>query len=103
MVPADASGVLFTVDPVTQHRHTLVIDAVKGLGEALVAGQVSPDAYRVDRRGMRILERTLGERTSDAAAGPVLDDDQILELARLGATSRPTTAAPGHRMGHRRW
>lgn len=84
MVLADASGVLFTVDPVTQHRYTLVIDAVKGLGEALVAGQVSPDAYRVDRRGMGILGRTLGDR-ADAEAGPVLDDDQILELARLGS------------------
>lgn len=82
MVPADVSGVLFTVDPVTQHRHTLVIDAVEGLGEALVGGQVAPDAYRVDRRGMRLLERRLGDRGD--AAGPVLDDARIRELARVG-------------------
>jgi pyruvate,water dikinase len=84
MVPADVSGVLFTVDPVTQHRHTLVIDAAEGLGEALVAGRVVPDAYRVDRRGMRLLERRLGDREGAATSGPVLDDARILELARLG-------------------
>ena len=83
MVPADASGVLFTVDPVTQNRNVLLIDAVEGLAEALVGGQVEPDAYRVDRHGMRVVERSLGDREG-AAAGPVLDDARILELARIG-------------------
>ena len=47
MIMSEVSGTLFTADPLTGHRHTLIIDASFGLGEALVSGLVSPDAYRV--------------------------------------------------------
>lgn len=42
MVPADVSGVLFTADPVTG-RPEPVINAVRGLGEALVSGEADPE------------------------------------------------------------
>ena len=90
MVPAEISGVIFTVDPVTQHRPTMVIDAVRGLGEALVGGQVTPDAYRVDRRAMRVLERA----TADHASAPILDDERVLELARLGCAIQDHFGVP---------
>ncbi len=100
MVMAERSGVVFTVDPLTGHRHTLTIDASFGLGEALVGGSVSPDAYRVDKRDRRILERDIGDKAviivPDADHGTrevsldaerrratVLDDAQVLELADL--------------------
>ena len=82
MVDADASGVVFTVDPVSQHRHILAIDAVEGLGEALVGGQVTPDAYRVDRRDVRILRRSTADQ-DDPDAPPVVRDETIVELAGL--------------------
>ena len=50
MILSEKSGTLFTADPLTGHRHTLTIDASFGLGEALVSGLVSPDAYQVDKR-----------------------------------------------------
>jgi len=84
MVAAEVSGVLFTADPVTQHRATLVIDAVAGLGEALVGGHVAPDAYRVDRRALRVLERTIGER-AEGGTVPLLTDERVQELARMGS------------------
>jgi pyruvate,water dikinase len=43
MVNARASGVCFTVDPVTHRRNRLVLDSVSGLGEALVSGHASAD------------------------------------------------------------
>ncbi len=51
MAPAVSAGVLFTADPVTGRRDRIVIDAVAGLGEALVSGHASPDHYVLDRSG----------------------------------------------------
>jgi pyruvate,water dikinase len=46
MVPADAAGILFTADPVTSNRNVAAVEAVLGLGEALVSGLVNPIASR---------------------------------------------------------
>lgn len=72
MVPADVSGVLFTADPATGNRTVTAIEAVRGLGEALVSGRVSPEIYRV-RHG-EITHRT----------GSELGDAQLLSLERTG-------------------
>ena len=50
MVFPQASGILFTADPVTSNRKVLSIDASFGLGEALVSGLVSADNYKVSAR-----------------------------------------------------
>lgn len=50
MVVPEASGILFTADPITGRRKTVSIDASFGLGEALVAGLVTPDLQALDRR-----------------------------------------------------
>jgi phosphohistidine swiveling domain-containing protein len=107
MIPSEASGVLFTVNPLTGKRSETVIDATLGLGEALVSGQVEPDHYVVGDgaindgaiTGDRILSKTLGAKAiaihgrddggtvttdEDASAMQALPDEQILDLARLG-------------------
>ncbi len=102
MVMSEMSGILFTADPLTGHRHTATIDASFGLGEALVSGLVSPDAYRVDKRDMTIIERQIADKqiaiypekaggirqidlTPTQRAQTVLTDGQIIELAQLGS------------------
>ena len=60
LVDADVAGVMFTRNPVTGADER-VIEATWGLGEAVVAGLVTPDSFRVARGG-RELERTLGEK-----------------------------------------
>ncbi|MGI2328939.1 phosphoenolpyruvate synthase [Planococcus sp. YIM B11945] len=60
MVYPEASGILFTADPVTSNRSVVSIDASFGLGEALVAGIVSADNYKV-KEG-RILGKTIAEK-----------------------------------------
>ena len=62
MVDARAAGVLFTVDPVTSRRARVVIDAVEGLGEALVSGESTPDHYLLDREGRTRVEERQGTR-----------------------------------------
>ncbi len=99
MVPSEASGVLFTANPLTGKRTETVIDATLGLGEALVSGQVDPDHYVVDTTRGQIVEKTLGAKAlsirSQTGGGTVttyeaaqnvqaLPDAQILELAGLG-------------------
>jgi pyruvate,water dikinase len=99
MVTPEASGVLFTADPVTGRRRTVCIDASFGLGEALVAGLVTADLYqvragailtkRVSRKALAIrplpeggtVTETLPPEEQDRQALP---DDRILELAELG-------------------
>ena len=49
MVDADASGVCFSVDPVTGDAGRIVIEAISGLGELLVQGLVAPDQYTVEK------------------------------------------------------
>lgn len=56
----EVAGVLFTVDPLTGSDER-VIEASWGLGEAVVAGRVIPDRYRLGRDG-EVLERTEGRK-----------------------------------------
>ncbi|MDQ4127360.1 MAG: hypothetical protein M3151_05340 [Actinomycetota bacterium] len=58
LVVADCAGVLFTRNPVNG-ADEIVIEASWGLGEAVVAGLVTPDRFRISREGM-VLERTPG-------------------------------------------
>ena len=62
MVQSEASGVLFTANPLTGNRTETVIDATFGLGEALVSGQVEPDHYIVESNTGRIVQKTLGAK-----------------------------------------
>ncbi|WP_233204293.1 PEP/pyruvate-binding domain-containing protein [Halegenticoccus soli] len=63
MVDAAAAGVLFTADPATGNRHVSAVDASFGLGESIVAGDVTPDHALVDARTDEVLEYTVGTKT----------------------------------------
>lgn len=78
MVDAEASGVLFTANPRTGKRSESVVDAVFGLGEALVSGQVTPDSFVCDTVSGAIVSRAI------AGAAPSLGDDQLQGLLALG-------------------
>ncbi|GGP97438.1 rifamycin-inactivating phosphotransferase [Streptomyces roseolilacinus] len=99
MVFPEASGTLFTADPLTGHRKTATVEAGFGLGEALVSGLVNPDLFKV-RHG-EIVDRTIVAKqravqalptggTRDVAVDarrreqPALTDDQVVRLVRLG-------------------
>ncbi len=84
MVPADAAGVAFTANPVTGARDEILVSAVPGLGEKLVAGEVTPDEWVVrgedvhntgDRHGALSVEQVrrvaaLAERVAATFGGP---------------------------------
>lgn len=101
MVLPDVSGILFTADPVSQNRHITSIDASYGLGEALVAGLVSADLYRVDTRRNALVEVKIGDKrlairplptggtfqetlSDEQRTAQVLTTAQAIALAQLG-------------------
>lgn len=55
MVESEVSGVMFSVDPVTQDKGKIIIEAIYGLGEYIVQGKVTPDHYEVDKKTFEIL------------------------------------------------
>ncbi|MBI5872353.1 phosphoenolpyruvate synthase [archaeon] len=48
-VNSDKSGVIFSVNPTTQNKEEIVIEAGFGLGEAVVLGEIAPDQYILDK------------------------------------------------------
>lgn len=85
MVDADKAGVMFTVDPVQRRRDRMIIEAVSGLGEALVAGEATPDHYVVDRAGA--VKR-------EVAPTSLLAPDELGLLAGLGTQLEEHFGAP---------
>jgi pyruvate, water dikinase len=99
MVRSDVAGVLFTCDPVRGRRDRMVVEAVLGLGEAAVSGQVTPDHYILKRDGTIRKSQISPQRfaivpieaggTEERELGPEgaaqkLGEEQLRELARLG-------------------
>ena len=101
MVLPDVSGIMFTADPISGERHMTTIDASYGLGEALVAGLVSADLYKVDCRTNTVTDVQIAEKkliikplpdggtieepiSGDACFAQVLTQEQALRLAQIG-------------------
>ena len=63
MVNAQASGVMFTVDPVSGLDSAITINSAWGLGEAVVGGDVTPDTVVIDRRSGRVVKQRTGAKT----------------------------------------
>jgi len=70
MIPSEKSGVVFTVNPVTAKDTEMLIEAVFGLGEALVGGEVTPDQYFYDWYSDEKKERNIAEKTKAHYAKP---------------------------------
>lgn len=102
MVPSEASGVIFTVDPSVGATDHMVIEAVFGQGEAIVSGRVEPDTYLVRKDKPTVMSVRIGLKKMKIVRGPdgrdqeieldaeagltrVLTDEQVLELAHLAA------------------
>lgn len=99
MVESDKSGIAFSIDPVTNDKNKLVIEAIFGLGEFIVQGKVTPDHYEVDKKSMLILKKEPHYQTSKLVKSGIsnkeiklgkkigsivkLSDQEIIRLAFL--------------------
>lgn len=86
MVDPVKSGVMFTADPVNRRRDRMVIEAVFGLGEQVVSGEVTPDHYVVDHAGTIKREHIVNTR--------VLEQEEIRQLVKLGKELAKRFGAP---------
>jgi pyruvate,water dikinase len=110
LVPADVAGVMFTVDPVHGRKDRILIEAVLGLGEAVVSGEVTPDHYLLKRDG-RIARETVavqpfmirglpGGGTEEHPLTPQeggrrkLDDATLAQLAGIGCALQSALGGP---------
>lgn len=100
MVQSDVSGIMFSIDPVTNNKSRIVIETVWGLGEYIVQGKVTPDHYEVNKSDLMITDRKFVSQKIMLARDkngvtkelPVpkskvdqrkITDKEIIELARL--------------------
>jgi len=105
MVQSEASGVMFTLEPVTSDKSKIAIEAVLGLGEMIVSGDVTPDTYIVSKDGLKISSKKIAQQewklirskesknkganikvllTPEEQAQQKISDDDIITLAKLG-------------------
>lgn len=105
MVQSEVSGVMFTVEPVTSDRGKIAIEAVIGLGEMIVSGDVTPDTYIVSKNGKEIVSKEIAKQewkliknskgdgtrinvkvplTTEEQDSQKISDEDILALAEIG-------------------
>jgi len=63
MIQSDVSGIAFSIDPVTNNKSVITIEAIYGLGEYIVQGKVTPDHYEVIKKDCSILEKEIKKQT----------------------------------------
>ncbi len=105
MVQSEASGVMFTLEPVSSDQSKIAIEAVLGLGETIVSGDVTPDHYIVNKDSMDIVTKEIARqewkliRNEDNNSGEAnltvvltakeqeeqkVSDEDIITLAKIG-------------------
>lgn len=106
LVHAEVAGVLFSRDPLSG-EDVRTVEASWGLGEAVVAGLVTPDRYRIARGG-RVLEKHAGEKdlairwseSGDGTEEHAIDDHRVeahcLDEAMLLALDALCTRCEAH-------
>jgi len=104
MVQSQSSGVMFTLEPVSSDKSKIIIEAIYGLGEAIVGGEVNPDLYIIDKEGPRISTKKIGDQEWQLIKNPdgrgdeanikvdlspasqkqqKISDDDIMQLVKL--------------------
>lgn len=100
MVDSDVSGVMFTVNPVTEDPNELMIEATFGLGELLVQGEITPDNFLIRKNDLKVINTDIQvkekklifqdgknvevELSEEEEGRRTLTNEQIKELAALG-------------------
>jgi len=65
LVQSDISGVMFTVNPVTNEKNQIIVEAIWGLGEYIVQGTVSPDQYIIDKNNWTVVSENHVEQKTE--------------------------------------
>jgi phosphoenolpyruvate synthase/pyruvate phosphate dikinase len=110
LVASDVSAVVFSANPVTGSRDEMLINASWGLGESIVGGTVTPDTFIVRKSDLAVMERVIADKQRMTVSAPrgtrevdvprflrkevYLNDEQVVELAKLARTLEGTMEHP---------
>ncbi len=99
MADADKAGVAFTQNPATGAPNELIIEAAFGLADPVVAGEISPDYYLVEKDTLNILDQQVKYKkfkrvrrdgqtvdidlSEEEGRRQVLDEDEIKAVAKV--------------------
>jgi len=96
MVESEVSGIMFTIDPITNDAGKITIESIFGLGQPIVSGEITPDQYLLDKKTLKIVKKhVVLQDWQLVKAGKVkisrayqdqqkLSDEKIKELAEYG-------------------
>ena len=110
LVAADVAAVVFSANPITGNRDEVMINASWGLGESIVGGTVTPDTFIVRKSDLEIIQRVIADKQRMTVSAPggthevevprflrnttSLNDEQVIEMARLAITLEATMEHP---------
>lgn len=108
LVPASASAVVFTANPLTGDADEVLVHATCGLGPTLVDNEVTPDVAILDKRDLALRRLDVGDkhlRVDPRAAGglvrsrrngeaPAISEDQLRALAALAVEAERRLGTP---------
>ncbi len=110
LVASDVSAVVFSANPITGNRDEVMINASWGLGESIVSGTVTPDAFIVRKSDLAVVQRIIADKQRMTVSTPggthevdvprflsntsSLSDDQVIEIANLALTLEATMGHP---------
>lgn len=63
MVQSEFSGIMFTVNPLTNNRDEVSVEAAYGLGQPVVSGEVTPDQFIINKKSKKIVSRYVSKQT----------------------------------------
>ncbi|TMI77439.1 MAG: phosphoenolpyruvate synthase, partial [Bacteroidetes bacterium] len=100
MIQAEKSGIMFTIDPVTNDKTKIIIKAIYGLDELIVQGSVIPDHYEVSKNDFKITTKKIAAQKIQLVKKGIenkevkipqkkqtvqkISDKEIIDLAHIG-------------------
>ena len=112
VVPAEVSGVVFSINPIMGNRDEIYINSSWGLGEAVVSGLVTPDTYIVNKDSMSIASKQISrakhikfvvgdegtahqiEVSAEEAGASTLSDEVAVQVATIARDAENKAGMP---------
>ncbi|OIO14277.1 phosphoenolpyruvate synthase [Candidatus Gottesmanbacteria bacterium CG1_02_37_22] len=100
MITSDISGVMFTIDPVTNDKNRITVESIFGLGELIVQGSVNPDHHEINKKSLVVENKKISYQAKkmtkiggknrivnlnkSLGSKQKISDKQVIEVAKLG-------------------
>jgi len=102
-INSEVSGIMFTVNPVTNDKKHIIIETIWGLGEYIVQGKVTPDQIIIDRFGGKVASQSHTSQTVQLIQSPEGTKEapvpkSKIDLAKISASQAIALAKIGQKL-----